>query len=410
MAAVKRLDLTQQLFNGNEDVQHKPPLGSKQCYTIQKFHKSSLFPSTVNKKLYQDVEDKIISENLQKRPSSSNVNAPKPPIRRLERTSITAETKAGSRNLHSEFRNDNPLTCYNKNNNILSDTQRVPPYEPDIRYLNSEDKSSDTENIVKNGNDFALVPVGGKPVPVIDVGWDAPYPEYHYLSNAKEKYKSSEIRPFLTPAVDVSMLSRPLDNSNVNKVTNNKEESNLKPSVYGLSWQRQVYGSESDLTKVDDSSGPYKLSSENNAVKKQTPSQKSWEKSSRKLPESLQPLGPWLTENISELLIGVDPKKCLVFLPSLVDVDYEDIPEVPLPHNVNEDLPYKEKLLPAELPPPKKYEHPSFVSTINKKIGMNETTSRNLYSFRVSISHSIHFLTKHDCFRYIKTRLHSNYA
>ena len=57
----------------------------------------------------------------------------------------------------------------------------------------------------------------------------------------------------------------------------------------------------------------------------------------RNLPETLQPLSSWLTNSISQEVIGVDPIKCLVFLPNM---DYSSLPEVPEPHTCEDDLPY----------------------------------------------------------------------
>ena len=64
----------------------------------------------------------------------------------------------------------------------------------------------------------------------------------------------------------------------------------------------------------------------------------------RPLPETLENLRPWLTDQIHPLsLTGVNISSCLSFLPSLIRVDPDDIPEVPAPHLVTKELPYHEK-------------------------------------------------------------------
>ena len=58
----------------------------------------------------------------------------------------------------------------------------------------------------------------------------------------------------------------------------------------------------------------------------------------RSIPETLEPLRPWLTHNVPQNVIGVDPTQCLVFLPSMGD--YSSLPEVTEPHDCEDDLPY----------------------------------------------------------------------
>ena len=60
----------------------------------------------------------------------------------------------------------------------------------------------------------------------------------------------------------------------------------------------------------------------------------------RDLPSTLEPLRPWLTE--TKDIPNISPVDCLMFLPSMTD--YNDLPEVPPPHSVHEDLPYTSKL------------------------------------------------------------------
>jgi len=51
----------------------------------------------------------------------------------------------------------------------------------------------------------------------------------------------------------------------------------------------------------------------------------------------LNPLLPWLQTDVPEDVLGVNAADCLVFL---TPVDWSDLPEVPEPADVEEDLPF----------------------------------------------------------------------
>lgn len=57
----------------------------------------------------------------------------------------------------------------------------------------------------------------------------------------------------------------------------------------------------------------------------------------RDIPSTLEPLLPWLQDDVPEEVLGVNPNHCLVFL---APTDWSDLPELPEPQAEDEDLPY----------------------------------------------------------------------
>lgn len=66
----------------------------------------------------------------------------------------------------------------------------------------------------------------------------------------------------------------------------------------------------------------------------------------RSTPQSLDDIMPWLSDCYTKEDLGIDPSRCLAFLPSLSADSYKDLPVVPSPQSAKEDLPYKEKVKP----------------------------------------------------------------
>lgn len=66
----------------------------------------------------------------------------------------------------------------------------------------------------------------------------------------------------------------------------------------------------------------------------------------RLTPQGLDDIMPWLSDCYTKEDLGIDPSRCLVFLPSLSADSYKDLPVVPSPQSAKEDLPYKEKVKP----------------------------------------------------------------
>ncbi|XP_048248073.1 uncharacterized protein LOC124144559 [Haliotis rufescens] len=128
----------------------------------------------------------------------------------------------------------------------------------------------------------------------------------------------------------------------------------VKPSVFGLKFKRQVFGSDpgifSSTEDLTSKGFPYVLSGDSGKTNKDP------DKNIRSMPACLEPLRPWLNTNISKDVIGVDPATCLVFLAGCFD----DLPEVPPPQGA-EDVLACHGQLPLENPAPhKKYSHPFY--------------------------------------------------
>ncbi|CAH1273632.1 Hypp5168 [Branchiostoma lanceolatum] len=73
----------------------------------------------------------------------------------------------------------------------------------------------------------------------------------------------------------------------------------------------------------------------------------------RKVPSGIQPLTPWLTEDIPPEWCGVDPKECLVFLPSLRMMDSPP-PYIPPMQSPEDELPFTDILPPTKPQNPKR--------------------------------------------------------
>eukprot|EP00058_Branchiostoma_floridae_P009902 XP_002595390.1 hypothetical protein BRAFLDRAFT_69220 [Branchiostoma floridae] len=69
----------------------------------------------------------------------------------------------------------------------------------------------------------------------------------------------------------------------------------------------------------------------------------------RKVPSGIQPLTPWLTEDIPPEWCGVDPRECLVFLPSLRTMDSPP-PYIPPMQSPEDELPFTDILPPPQNP------------------------------------------------------------
>lgn len=75
----------------------------------------------------------------------------------------------------------------------------------------------------------------------------------------------------------------------------------------------------------------------------------------RAVPASIAALTPWLTTNVNQKLIGIDPQTCLVFLPA--DTNLEDLPVVPAPQRATDQLCYSRKIKEPKSFDPKKLFH-----------------------------------------------------
>ncbi|GFN89063.1 glutamate receptor delta-1 subunit [Plakobranchus ocellatus] len=133
----------------------------------------------------------------------------------------------------------------------------------------------------------------------------------------------------------------------------------LKPAVYGLKLGRQVFGNESHILEAwakTEKDYPFKLKEKeegNLEMKRETTASEK-----RNLPQTLHPLQRWLCHNTHSGVTGIDSDNCLVFLSR--DYTAHELPAVPPPQNLVEDLPYTCLVATPREKHPKKYHHPFF--------------------------------------------------
>lgn len=137
---------------------------------------------------------------------------------------------------------------------------------------------------INNNNGFsydpyemAMVPINGRPMPVVDIGDDAPMPVYNYKQPLNSKHVSNEpnLKPFHTPwtnkVADKSVLNDIFSDTTTtkDKVTNKdkEKEDRLKPSVFGLEKKRHIFGSVPDVSEAETGmeSFPFKLNDGKNS-------------------------------------------------------------------------------------------------------------------------------------------------
>ena len=127
-----------------------------------------------------------------------------------------------------------------------------------------------------------LVPVGGKQVPVVDVGGDAPFPSYHFfLEKRSEKHVSSDVRGFVftssDPIGDLRPITANLTDVDAKIQTQNKIrkrpssakssrvktdylQEDITPAVFGMQNNRQVFGNTQEIGSTNSGTCVYKMS------------------------------------------------------------------------------------------------------------------------------------------------------
>lgn len=191
-------------------------------------------------------QTKVKSHLVKSRPRSANIISSK------HKTNLSKKTlhRSSSHEILKDGATQNyPNTC-EKSNALKSGSTQSLPYS-DITNVSEDSGPIDSYSL-------ALVPVGGNPVPVVDVGFEAPAPVYDFQCPNNSKHQSNNLRPFTT-ALDPELIIKnkpPMPESKKTKLNSNKSE-DMKPSVYGLDKQRHVCG---DLKTDDNNSAfPYKL-------------------------------------------------------------------------------------------------------------------------------------------------------
>ncbi|KAL3876345.1 hypothetical protein ACJMK2_034204 [Sinanodonta woodiana] len=363
MAAVKVLDLSQQIFSGTD----KPPIPVKSRPSSGNFHyRGSLFTSTFNNKLFQS-PDLTVDKQVQGSTSEHEAN----------RCNTSFEPKLFTSQKHSGVSSHSRRVQSAKGRlterkitvppTVSRTKSRQRPFSANDKYRLQNENGDYKDQLLRNeSNDHSQNMLSGKrEVAIINIS-DKVSSDLVEIQQKKSSdcqghdgqvfdLDNQTQKPWW-PASTKSNLSESFLYQN--KVETKEKEADLKPSVYGLKNQRQVYGSTPNLqdANVTYQSFPYKLADDNDqrSSNMQLVVQ-------RPIPQTLVPLQPWLTESDGRLeeVIGIDPAQCLVFLPLLPE-DIDDLPEVPEPHTVEEDLPFTDDLTSPRPWNPKKYPHPFY--------------------------------------------------
>ncbi|XP_064611099.1 uncharacterized protein LOC135475215 [Liolophura sinensis] len=142
----------------------------------------------------------------------------------------------------------------------------------------------------------------------------------------------------------------------------------VKPCVYNMELTEE--SADSSNVRKDEGDFPYKLNAQPKAETSIVPVVSDLVEDmtlkshlGRPIPQTLVPLKEFIqvcsAENEKKLqcLTGINSDNCLVFLPDLDTYDLAIIDEVPSVQHVDDDLPYKERVVSPKLWAPKKYAH-----------------------------------------------------
>ncbi|XP_061175533.1 uncharacterized protein LOC133184460 [Saccostrea echinata] len=315
--------------------------------SVKEFHnRSKLFPNTQTNKLFQKSSKHPVQERKTEDQELKLISHRPPTSAKKSNRAQSAKSRIeGNWKLDSNF----CISEFCENSSHLSKTQN--------KKLNHHYEEHDKQ----------LVPHGGKPVPVIDVGDNAPFPSYNFQEKKTSKYVHKSDRPFsfknegnlidLREYVTIAEKATTTEEKEKIRPSSAKcsrvKTENISPVVYNLATHQQIFGEETHMINSSEQGTCYKLADDSfsNTVHKGG-------KKNRCAPETLDAIMPWKSECYTKEELGIDPSKCLVFIPSLSVDSYKDLPVVPAPMSAEEDLPYKEKVKPPIVH--KKYSHPAW--------------------------------------------------
>ncbi|XP_062613157.1 uncharacterized protein LOC134274897 [Saccostrea cucullata] len=270
-----------------------------------------------------------------------------------------------------------PPISAKKSNRAQSAKSRIEGnWKLDSNYCNSE-SCENTSHLNKTKNkpsshlyeehDKQIVPHGGIQVPVFDVGDNAPFPAYNFQEKKNSKYvhKSDrrfsfknegnliDLREYVTVAEKTTATEEKERIRPSSAKCSHVKNDNISPVVYNLATNQKIFGEETSTIKSSEHGTCYRLADDSFSNTVHKVGKKNW-----CAPETLDAIMPWKSECYTKEELGIDPSKCLVFLPSLSVDSYKDLPVVPAPMSADEDLPYKEKVKPPIVH--KKYSHPAW--------------------------------------------------
>ncbi|XP_053392741.1 uncharacterized protein LOC123564083 [Mercenaria mercenaria] len=335
MAAVKKIEVSGEIFCDN--VLNKPPLPGRPV--SGKFHNrgsGKLFPSTQHNKLFTDTQQDSKPEvainhlALVLHPDSKLDDDTSQPSTPKSVPSYCRRTQSAK------------ARCQNVRKNSAQKSHRQRPVSAGSRMTQDKNGMCSSKP--------AVIDLANKVIPDLfeiekqkilalpdprDYGQNVyqNMPPMHFSRPSSAKYSDTDV-----------------DSSHFCKkgIGSKSVRNGLKPSVYGLQRQRQFYGSAPDLssTNCNFDQYPYKISQTREDTNVEYVAQ------NRDIPHTLEPLLPWLQDDVPEEVLGVNPAHCLVFL---APTDWSELPELPEPQAPEEDLPFIQDITTPKPWNPKKY-------------------------------------------------------
>lgn len=155
----------------------------------------------------------------------------------------------------------------NRYNSIESQTSENSSH---VRKTLSKELKNDYEE-----QNYQIVPVGGKPVPVVDIGDNAPYPSYNFQEKKNSKYEHRYDRPFsfkiegnlidfrenvtVRPEKEDSLPNKREKIRPSSAKCSRVKTDNITPVVYNMATNQQIFGEELHSVSHSKQTTSYKL-------------------------------------------------------------------------------------------------------------------------------------------------------
>lgn len=233
----------------------------QQRYTIEEFHnRSKLFSCTQTNKLFQKSPNPSVQDKKQETHELKLISHRPPSAAKKSNRVQSAKCRIeGNWKLDN---NDSNHELYHSNLNSS--------------HLESSSNNKRKDSYCNEYHDKQIIPFNGKPMPVFDVGDNAPFPTYNFQEKKNMKYVGKTDKPFTfknegnlmnfreyvsvpekenQPAVKEK--ARP-SSAKCSRVKTDKTD-NIIPVVFNLTTNQQVYGEETDSKCSSKQETCYKL-------------------------------------------------------------------------------------------------------------------------------------------------------
>lgn len=233
----------------------------QQRYTIEEFHnRSKLFSCTQTNKLFQKSPNPSVQDKKQETHELKLISH-RPPSAAKKSNRVQSAKCRIERNWKLD-NNDSNHELYHSNLNSS--------------HLESSSNNKRKDSYCNEYHDKQIIPFNGKPMPVFDVGDNAPFPTYNFQEKKNMKYVGKTDKPFTfknegnlmnfreyvsvpekenQPAVKEK--ARP-SSAKCSRVKTDKTD-NIIPVVFNLTTNQQVYGEETDSKCSSKQETCYKL-------------------------------------------------------------------------------------------------------------------------------------------------------